>query len=106
MSTGITRRDVLRLSGALSAFAAGLAVAGPAGAFQLLPAEDYAGVIEDSCGAANQLHRAMVAEVERQLGVSLDDTEARRMIEAIQCPNCGCSILKGFAEAAPVDAPF
>ncbi|UEM22623.1 hypothetical protein JL100_007705 [Skermanella mucosa] len=106
MSTGITRRDVLRLSGALSTFAAGLAIAGPAGAFQLLPAEDYAGVIEDSCGAANRLHRAMVTEVERQLGVSLDDAQARRMIEAIQCPNCGCSILKGFAEAAPGDAPF
>lgn len=105
MSTGITRRDVLRLSGALSAFAAGLAVAGPAAAFQLLPAEDYAGVIEDSCGAANKLHRAMVTEVERQLGISLDDAQARQVIAAVQCPNCGCSILKGVAEAR-ADAPF
>ena len=76
----------------------------PPEAFRFDPAEDYAGVIEDSCGAANKVHRDMVAEVERQLGISLSDEEARQVIAAVQCPYCGCSILKGVADAG--QAPF
>ena len=56
-------------------------------------------MIEDSCGAANKVHRDMVAEVERRLGISLSDEEARQLIASVQCPYCGCSILKGVADA-------
>jgi hypothetical protein len=99
-----SRRDVLRLAGGSMAGLIALAVAGPARAFRLDPAGDYAGIIEDSCGAANQVHRGMIAEVERQLGISLSDEEARQVIAAVQCPYCGCSILKGIADAS--EAPF
>ena len=95
------RREVLRLAGGSLLGLIALAVAGPARAFRFDPAEDYAGVIEESpCGAANKAHRGMIAEVERQLGISLSDEEARQIIAAVQCPYCGCSILKGFADAA------
>jgi len=104
MDADRSRRDVLRLVGGSSAGLIALAVAGPARAFRFDPAGDYAGVIEDSCGAANKVHRDMVAEVERRLGISLSDEEARRIIAAVQCPNCGCSILTGVADAG--QAPF
>ncbi|WP_157619176.1 hypothetical protein [Skermanella stibiiresistens] len=99
-----SRRDVLRIAGGISAAVAVISIAGPASAFQYLPAEDYAGVIEDSCGASNKVHGAMVAEVERELGVTLDDSQARQLIAAVTCPLCGCSILQGFTDAAR--APF
>ena len=104
MDADRSRRDVLRLAGGSMAGLIALAVAGPARAFRLDPAGDYAGIIEDSCGAANQVHRGVIAEVERQLGISLSDEEARQVIAAVQCPYCGCSILKGFADAG--QTPF
>ena len=104
MDADRNRRDVLRLTGGSLLALAILVIAGPAKAFRFDPAEDYAGVIEDSCGAANKVHRDMVAEVERQLGISLSDEQARQLIAAVQCPYCGCSILKGAADAG--QAPF
>jgi hypothetical protein len=104
MDADRNRRDVLRLAGSSLLALAALVIAGPARAFRYDPAEDYAGVIEDSCGAANKIHRDMVAQVERQLGISLSDEQARQVIAAVQCPYCGCSILKGVADAS--QAPF
>jgi len=104
MDTDRSRRDVLRLAGGSLLALTALVIASPARAFRFDPAEDYAGVIEDSCGAANKLHRDMVAEVERQLGISLSDEQALQVIAAVQCPYCGCSILKGVADAG--QAPF
>jgi hypothetical protein len=46
----------------------------------------------------------MIAEVERQLGISLSDEEARQVIAAVECPYCGCSILKSVADAG--GSPF
>ena len=104
MNTDRSRRDVLRsASGSLLVLTA-FAVASPAKAFRFDPAEDYAGVIEDSCGAANKVHRDMVAEVERRLGISLSDEQALQVIAAVQCPYCGCSILRGVVDAG--QAPF
>lgn len=100
MDADRNRRDVLRLAGGSLLGLIVLAVAGPARAFRFDPAGDYAGVIEDSCGAANKVHRDMIAEVERQLGISLSDEEARQVIAAVQCPYCGCSILKGVVADA------
>jgi hypothetical protein len=104
MDEDIGRRDVLKLAGGSVLGLAVLALAGPAAAFRFDPAEDYTGVIEDSCGAANKVHRDMIAEVERQLGISLSDEETRQVIAAVQCPYCGCSILKSFADAG--GSPF
>jgi hypothetical protein len=104
MDADHNRRDVLRLAGGSLLALATLVIAGSARAFRFDPAEDYAGIIEDSCGAANKVHRDMVAEVERQLGISLSDEQARQLIAAVQCPYCGCSILKGVADAG--QAPF
>ena len=104
MDEDIGRRDVLKLAGGSVLGLAVLALAGPAAAFRFDPAEDYTGVIEDSCGAANKVHRDMVAEVERRLGVSLSDEQSRQLIASVQCPYCGCSILKGVADAG--QAPF
>jgi hypothetical protein len=104
MDADRSRRDVLRLAGGSLAGLVALAAAGPARAFRFDPTGDYAGVIEDSCGAANKVHRDMIAEVERQLGISLSDEEARQFIAAVQCPYCGCSILKSFADAG--GSPF
>ena len=98
------RRDVLRLAGGSLLGLITMVLAGPAKAFRFDPAEDYIGVIEDSCGAANKVHRDMVAEVERQLGISLSDEQARQVIAGVQCPYCGCSILKGVADVG--QAPF
>ena len=39
-----------------------------------------------------------------QLGISLSDEDARQVVSAVQCPYCGCSILKGVADAG--QAPF
>jgi hypothetical protein len=94
-----SRRDVLKLAGGSLLGLAVLTLAGPASAFRFDPAEDYTGVIEDSCGAANKVHRDMVAEVESRLGISLSDDQARELIASVQCPYCGCSILKGVADA-------
>ena len=87
MDADRSRHDVLRLAvGSLLGLIA-LAAAGPARAFRFDPAGDYAGVIEDSCGAANKVHRDMVAEVERRLGVSLSDEQSRQLIASVQCPS-------------------
>jgi hypothetical protein len=93
------RRAFLRAAGA--AGIAGLAT--PAAAFRLVPAEDYAGVVRNACGAEAALHRQVLAEAERALGVALDGPraeEARRALASLTCPNCGCGVL---AELTGID---
>lgn len=76
-----------------------------------MPAEDYAGIARNACGAEEALHRQVPAEAERALGAPLDGPraeEARRALASLTCPNCGCAVL---AELTGIDpgadrAPF
>lgn len=98
------RRAFIRIAGA--AGIAGLAT--PAAAFRLVPAEDYAGVARNACGTEAALHRQVLAEAERTLGVALDGPraeEARRALASLTCPSCGCSVLAELTGIEPGGTP-
>ncbi len=101
MSKG--RRAFLRIAGA-----AGLAgIATPAAAFRILPADDYAGILDNACGAENAFHRKLLVEAETALGVELDgprSEQARLALSSLTCPRCGCGVLAELM--APERVPF
>jgi hypothetical protein len=101
MSNG--RRAFLRIAGA-----AGLAgIATPAAAFRILPAEDYAGILDNACGSENAFHRRILSDAEAALGVKLDGPQAeqaRLALSSLTCPRCGCGVLAELM--APEKVPF
>jgi len=95
------RRSVLRWLG-LGALGAGTAAAGrPAAALQVLPAGDYATIIEAGCGAS-AYHRQLLEKAQAALGVSLSEDQTKQALAALTCPSCGCPLV---AAAATPDQP-
>ena len=86
----------------LGAFcASSAAVARPAAAFQVVPADDYARLIDHSCGGSD-IHRRLLEEAEARLGVTLTQAQRSQALAAMKCPICGCPLVT--AEATP-DTP-
>ena len=69
----------------------GAAAARPASAFQLLPSQDYAAMVETSCGAT-AYHRELLEKAQTRLGVTLDRTQMSQALAALRCPTCGCPL--------------
>src|SRR5437868_2677538 len=86
------RRHFLRLAAGVAAGTAGLA-AGRADAFQIMPAEDYAKIVENACGAGNAVHARLLADAEKSLGVKPGDPGADALLSQVRCPYCGCPVL-------------
>jgi hypothetical protein len=86
----------------LGAFcASSVAAARPAAAFQVVPTDDYARMIDHSCGV-NSYHRQLLEEAETRLGVTLTEAQMAQALAALKCPICGCPLVT--AEATP-DTP-
>jgi len=85
------------LLGRAALAAAGLALAPSAAlAFRLESADDYRGLVDNACGAETETHRALLAEVEQQLGMKLSEEEAQEIIGQLSCPSCGCTLLAAY----------
>jgi len=73
--------------------AAGALTAGEAAAFRLLPADDYAAMLENSCVADSQAnHRQILDDVKKELGIDLTEEEAQKILAQMSCPFCGCNL--------------
>jgi hypothetical protein len=90
------RRALLKAGTAL----AGIGVMAPraAGAFRLLPEQDYSAIIGAACGA-DPRHDGLMEEIRRVLGPGTDDAAVRRTAAALDCPWCGCRIYAPSGEA-------
>ena len=88
-----SRRRILRWLGLGTL---GAAAARPAAAFQLLPAGDYATMVETSCGAS-AYHRDLLEKAEARLGVTLSEAQMARALSALRCPTCGCPLIVAAA---------
>lgn len=96
-----SRRAFLRAAGAVVGGAAGALATGQAQAFRLLPADDYPVDLQKACVAdSQQLHRQILDDVQKQLGIKLDEEEAQEILRQMSCPSCGCSLQAAFAEAS------
>lgn len=90
--SGASRRRLLTALG-LAAAGSGVALAArPAQAFRVLPGDDYARVIESSCGATAE-HRRLLDEASRALGVQLSDQQSASVLAQLKCPYCGCPLV-------------
>ena len=89
------RRHFLRLAAGVAAGTAGLA-AGPAGAFRIVPSEDYAKIVENACGASTA-HAKILADAEKSLGVKLGEPGAAAILAQVRCPICGCPVMPSVA---------
>ena len=92
-----SRRSLLRW---LGLGALGAAAARPAAAFQLLPAQDYAAMVETSCGATAH-HRELLERAQARLGVALDRTQMSQALAALRCPTCGCPLTAAIDPQTP-----
>ncbi len=91
------RRQFLFGLGALCASS----VAGTAAAFQVMPTDDYAGMIDHGCGV-NSTHRRLLDEAAARLGVTLTEAQRAQALAALKCPFCGCPLVTA---ALTPDAP-
>lgn len=100
-----SRRLFLRAA-ALAGAGVGLAAAGPALAFRLLPADDFSGVIENACTEESQVHAKVLADIQKELGIQLSEEEAKLVLAQLRCPSCGCSMLEAASKVAPDQSGF
>lgn len=85
----VSRRALLV---ALAGVGAGLAGSRQAFAFTPdTPSVRTLAMHENACGATAS-HKELVAEVERVLGDKYNEDEKRKVIAAMTCPICGCSL--------------
>lgn len=100
-----SRRAFLRAA-ALMGAGAGLFAAAPASAFRLLPADDYAAMIENGCLTEKQIHEKILADVQAQLGIKLSEEEAQKILDQMRCPFCGCNMLEASRSASVSQPSF
>lgn len=100
-----SRRVFLRAAALAGAGVAGVAAA-PALAFRLLPADDYAGMIENACVDESQVHAKILADVQKELGIQLSEDEAQQVLRQMRCPFCGCNMLEAAKSATPTQPSF
>jgi hypothetical protein len=102
----IGRRGLLG-RGLLGLAAAGLAAggAGPALAFRQVPDGEADAMLGRACGGLREIHREIVAKVERELGVRLSEDQGREIASRMSCPHCGCPMLAALRDAEGGGAP-
>ncbi len=88
------RRQFLFGVGALCATS--IAAGRPAKAFQVMPTDDYAAMIDHSCGV-NSTHARLLDEAEARLGVTLTKAQREQALAALRCPICGCPLITAAA---------
>lgn len=96
MSALPDRRALLRAGTILAGL--GALAPRPAGAFRLLPEQDYRAVIDGACGA-DPRHDELMRQIRRVLGPGTDEAEVRRTASALDCPWCGCRIFASSTES-------
>ena len=102
-SDAATRRGALRLLSrpvvATIGGAALLTLSGPARAFRLLPEEDFAPQLTEACAVdTSRSHAELLAEVQKELGIELDQETAQAILAQMSCPNCGCNLRQAYLE--------
>ncbi len=104
-SSAKSRRVFLRAA-ALAGAGVGAVAAGPALAFRLLPADDYAAMIENACTDETQVHAKILSDVQKELGIQLTEDEAQQVLKQMRCPFCGCNMLEAAKSATPTQPGF
>ncbi len=51
--------------------------------------------IDTACGQT-EIHERFLAEAESMLGRDLSEDERRKLLSAVTCPLCGCSVTAGL----------
>jgi len=92
------RRQFLFGLGALCA--SSVVAARPATAFQVVPTDDYADMVEHSCGV-NSYHQRLLDEAAARLGVTLTKEQRAQALAALKCPFCGCPLITAALTSDP-----
>ena len=102
-----SRRLFLRSAATATLAAPAVLVAGQAQAFRLLPQDDFATMLENSCVAdSQQQHQKILADVQKELGIKLDESEAQEMLKQMSCPFCGCNLQTAYVEKQALGGGF
>jgi hypothetical protein len=83
-----------------------LAAAFPLAAFRPVPEDQARALIAGACADEADAHRSILASLEERLAVRFTDEQSRAMLDALRCPNCGCSLLAAWQDAQTAAARF